>query len=374
MASRAGGGVQAVRDLRAKLESGLSERVVAVPEIDEVVEAIQWLTACRRRDGSWGEQQEGTTALAMIAIAKWRSATGPTAEARTAAMGIGLGRSARWLAAQANANGSWQTPWYTGVALQALAVSGYDGPAIKCGLDYIAGLDPHDPHLWHDRVHHAAQILTALSLLQASPEERQPWIACILRHVDVQHGPYVCGQAVHALLRCSETPLARLEGVIFGLAESLNRPISKSTFIDMLPALEALAALPSDRAEATTLVPAKTMELFDRMEGRSWYRDPEMTAWALLALKEIASVHQVVIAAARFREAFARAESAVPGDQRRERRLAASLTLALAAIAAMLVLLILGIPSENESVVAIVLAVLAPLALAAGEALRRLLF
>src|SRR3712207_6718335 len=118
MASRALGGVQAIRDLRAELERGESERgesehVVVVASIDEVTNAIAWLTGCRRPHGYWGEQQEGTTALAMLAIAKWRSTGERSAVARAAAATFDLGPSADWLGAKARADGSWLTPWYT---------------------------------------------------------------------------------------------------------------------------------------------------------------------------------------------------------------------------------------------------------------------
>src|SRR3712207_4707233 len=218
MALRTLGGVQAIRDLRAELELGererdleerdvdardpderdLAHRMADVCSMEEVAGAIEWLMACRRPDGCWGEQQEGTTALAMLAVAKWRSTGQRSTAAREAAVAFDLEPSARWLAAQARADGSWSTPWYTGVALQALVVADYDGPVLERSRRYLGDLDPADRQYWHDRVHHAAQILTALSLLRAPGDERDPWVACIVRHLDAGHGAYVCGQAVHA--------------------------------------------------------------------------------------------------------------------------------------------------------------------------------
>lgn len=243
--------------------------------------------------------------------------------------------SANWLASRAR-NGRWQTPWYSAVAVQALLVAGYQGPELDHGRDYLEALDPSDAHEWTGKVHHAAQILTALEMLDPSHPRLAEWADCITRQLDGAVEPYVCGQAVHALLM-STTRSASDLSVVPSLEEYLERtPLSKASFLGYTPALLALAIA---KAGDDPLVSEKAVELFAKIEGVSWYRDAEMTAWALITLHEVSSLVQVVIDKRSFNEAFAAAHEehkSIPARERKERQRAAL-------YAVLLVLQVLGL-------------------------------
>jgi hypothetical protein len=230
--------------------------------------------------------------------------------------------SADWLASRAQ-NGRWQTPWYSAVAVQALLAAGHQGPQLEQGRRYLESLDPHDAHEWSGKVHHAAQVLTALARLDPAHPKLAAWADCITGKLDGRVEPYVCGQAVHALLISTTTSPSDLS-VVSSLQEYLERtPLSKASFLGYAPALLALAI--AKRGD-DPVVSEKAVELFSKIEDVSWYRDAEMTAWALITLHEVSSLTQVVIDKASFNDAFAaahREHAEIPARERGERRKAA---------------------------------------------------
>lgn len=325
-----------LHDLRDELSEGLRTQQSPMVDQPEIARAIEWLKGCRRDDGYWGEKQDGTTALALLTLNSWANAgyeVDPTgaASAVRAATAFESEPTARWIANQADGYGRWLTPWYTGIAVQALCAAGYRGPELHRGIEQIKTFDPENPQMWHDRVHHAAQILGALGMTGTDPRARDAWAKCILRHATVDLAPYVCGQAVHALLLWTTTPPRDLSPLTDMLAAYLRRTaLSKSAFMDYAPSLYALALVDEQHVPGhRELISEKAQELFSRMEHGSWYRDAELTAWALLSLYHVGSVTQVVVDKGSFNVAFDTAMKSLPASQRRERLEVALLTMVI---------------------------------------------
>lgn len=338
-------GLSALKSLEARLDDHTRTEEALESPRDEVVEALDWLASRQRVRGYWGEEQEGTTALAMIALKLWseRPDTAAGAMARAAVDDDALSDGAAWLAEQAR-DGRWETPWYSAIAIRAMRLADFRSPVLEEGQAYLEALDPANDQEWCDRVHHAAQILLALHELDPDHSAIPAWTDCIKRNLESRDGPYVCGQAVHALVSCTTTPASELP-VIDDIREYLeNTPLSKSAFMNYAPALLALAL---SEESADDLVTAKANELFSKRERGSWYRDAEMTAWALLALHSVHSLTQIVVDKGTFNSAFATAYAAIPAEQRKLRRLAAAYGAGLVVVTAAIVAALLWGPDDS---------------------------
>ena len=362
----------ALGQLREELQEGLRTQTLRIDEEPDVVAAITWLTSCRRSDACWGEQQDGTTGLAVLALTAWSDLrrAGVLSPATEAARAFDARPTANWIARRADSEGKWLTPWYTGIAVQALVAAQYRGGELRRGVDYLLRLNPDNEQYWRDRTHHAAQVLSALAAVRADGEVLASWEACVMHHASSRLSPYVCGQAVHCLLRHTNRSHEEVRHLVEPLAAYLDATdLSKSAFIDHASALRALAVAKSVSRETQTLVASKARELFSRTERGSWYRDAEMTAWALLALHEVGSVTQVTVDQVSFNSAFSTATRQVSRGQRTRARETAVLTALLLVLAAGIALIAVLNPVDSVFITGVVLV---SLVAGAGASLREL--
>jgi squalene-hopene/tetraprenyl-beta-curcumene cyclase len=98
----------------------------------EIRRAIDWLVACQREDGGWGEQEESYWPDWPRGQAPYSTAS-QTAWALLALMAAGevdnpaVGRGIGWLIANQDGDGNWDEPWYTAVGFPRVFYLRYHG-------------------------------------------------------------------------------------------------------------------------------------------------------------------------------------------------------------------------------------------------------
>jgi squalene-hopene/tetraprenyl-beta-curcumene cyclase len=98
----------------------------------EIRRAIDWLVACQREDGGWGEQEESYWPDWPRGQAPYSTAS-QTAWALLALMAAGevdnraVGRGIDWLIANQDGDGNWDEPWYTAVGFPRVFYLRYHG-------------------------------------------------------------------------------------------------------------------------------------------------------------------------------------------------------------------------------------------------------
>lgn len=334
-----------------------------------VSQALDWLVANRADEGYWGYRSTAVTALSAVAIAAWRPSEA----------GEVLAPTAEWLCTQAD-DGAWETPWDSAVALVAVYLSGFEGePAARRASERMLAVDPSED--WRGRVHHAAQVLNAHAVLGASQDRRDSWSDALARLVSIDDGPYVCGQAIHALLVNGRRNPADFREEIEMLGSFLDRtPLSTSAFLDHAAALQALAAT-EEHSDVVGRTLDKMFAASFRRDG-SWYHEPWYTAWALLALREAEGVRRIIVEAPAFNRTIRQAEEAVDAIETaekdahqtevRQRRITALLGFAVAAdLGALVTVGVLWSDTDSLLVSGVLVSMLLSALAACGAALRR---
>jgi hypothetical protein len=255
------------------------------PETDaRVRSALAWLAAVQNETGSWGYDSAGGTALCVLALGEWSS---------TVSRRESLVKAASWLA-QRWRDELVETAWDTAVVGRALLLVGDSENRTRRDIErWLLECRPSDD--WSDRPHHAAEILNTLAAAGADLTLRDAWVRTIQQLLaEERYAPSVCGQAVFALLSSGGCDLETLEEPIRTLETYLETTrISNSEFLNYVHALRALAAT-GHHAEIVGVTLDKAFSDAYRRDG-SWYHEPFMTAWALLALREAKEVRRVVI-------------------------------------------------------------------------------
>lgn len=250
---------------------------------DRPSKAVDWLLATRNQvDGYWGYRSAAVTATCIVAVAIWRPSPPPP----------DLQDAGKWLVSQA-VDGRWETVWDSGMAMSALEVLGQMRPNVAGA----ATKNIYDLHPARESIpaHHCAQVLLWHLTANAPLSQRQIWIDATLKALHPHAGPYVIGQAIHALVVAGVNPANdTITSFVDPLAEHLRQtPLSTSALLDHTAALRALAVVPGHE-EVVDLAVDSLFSSALRSDG-SWYHDPWYTAWALLALHEVRSVRRYVV-------------------------------------------------------------------------------
>jgi hypothetical protein len=309
------------------------EHIVETRNRVEIKSTVEWLVRHRRPGGYWGDEDLGATALAAIALAGWRvpiDVGGIRVKPGDANYPeLDLTSTFRWLAEQATPDGAYPTPWYSAVVLQSFAAADLlNFPAAQKTLAHLRGLDPLDDQRWAQDTHHAAKILESLILAGEPRPLLDIWSQTVKRNIKVSAGAYVCGQALHSLLLLEGAVSADVEFVIEYLASYLKATkLTLPSFLDSLPALQALAMLSSTRPELRELVLDKGRELFSKHTLRNaWYSSAWYTAQALVVLHGVDADRQIIIERIVLDDAFATAKRDLPKKLRRAVRQTCLLT------------------------------------------------
>lgn len=306
-----------------RLELNRRQQTVRLTERSDprITQALEWLLARQDPDGFWGYASPGGTALCVLALRYWR----PTPDSAE------LIPATDWLCGQA-ADGLWETYWDTAVAVRAIYLVGADAnnKVFKEAKKHLLELDPHDSWVT-ERPHHAAQVLNALADTGAAVSYRNQWSDVLRAALDrAELGTSVRAQIVHALMRSGNVPADELSRSIDPLAHYLTRAtLSNATFLDQVHALQALAVAKTH----DNIVFENLDKIFvDQRRNGSWYHDPYLTAWALLALYEAQTVTRVVMELPAFNKEVERARGNVRRLARLERiNVAAAVALGAAA-------------------------------------------
>jgi hypothetical protein len=290
------------------------ERVVLTEQLPVVESGIDWLLEARHPDGYWGVEDVAETSLCCLAIARWRSSDGPRL----------LDTSADWLCSQST-DGSWDTNWDSGVALQALLALDRKGDVnVLRGLDRLQDMDPLDDQAWGPYPHHAAQVLSALRDSGVGADGLHSWSKCIARSVAEQEDIYVLSQGVRAILASGTMSPSELDREIGTLTSYLlrQRRPSEGELRSFAPAVEALSFTSDNEAlvhdKAATIAGAWS-------DKRAWYKSPRHAAVALKALHAAGSACEIAVDKPTFNAQFGHAFDRFPIELARERRNAALL-------------------------------------------------
>jgi hypothetical protein len=318
-----------------------------------VTRSLDWLLATRNPEGDWGYGSPGGTALCCLALHTWRPV----------AASYSLPGTVDWLTHQSD-EGSWETTWDTAISARAIYLldprrSRILRKARECLLAYDPGAD------WRANPHHAAQILSALAVFGESTRHLDPW-SDMLRELLNQEDyrmtlePSVQGQVLHALVVYGDCAPSSVSKTVDSLALYLDSSrMSNAGFLDHVHALQGLAATKSHHD-----VVGKTLDtLFSdayRPDG-SWYHEPFMTAWALLALKEAHAVERVMLelpALNSYVERCIRSVRDLALQERKDRRLSVSVGFALGASLTTLVAIEVLYGGESRLITGLVITVL----------------
>ena len=267
----------------------LADRYATTMTLSEEVEprvtlALQWLMTVRTEEGFWGYQSPGGTALCALAIESW--------------LGIvytreNLESTASWLSSRWE-DGLLETAWDTGVAGRVLyLLSARQHKTTREIQERLLAYDPEGD--WSNNPHHGAEVLNALAIMEADLELRDAWASKLTTLLQTEkYAPSVLGQVVYALLVNGDRSPSTLEGPISTIVQYLeNTRMSNAEFLTHVHSLRALAASTQYR-DVVGITLDKMFSDAYRQDG-SWYHEPFMTAWALLALREAKAVRRVII-------------------------------------------------------------------------------
>ncbi len=309
--------VGSFEEILTRFREDLARRHAATIILSEASEprvalALQWLMTVRNQEGYWGYASPGGTALCALAMESWWG----LAQARPQ-----LATTTAWLS-RCWEEGTLETPWDTAVVGRVLCLLGGQKKAVREIRDRLLEYNVEDD--WSDRPHHAAEILNTLAVIGSDLEVRDAWSAKLRTLLQTEeYVPSVLGQVLYALLVSGNGNPDSLEAPVGRLVRYLESTrISNSEFLNHAHTLRALAAT----AKYTEVVGLTLDKMFfdARRQDGSWYHEPFLTAWALLALREAKGVRRVVVELPAFNAAVERCIRDVEqlgAPERKERRL-----------------------------------------------------
>jgi hypothetical protein len=320
-------------------------------ELDEgsdprITQGLNWLLDNQDGDGFWGYASPGGTALCVLALGYWRPTPG-SAEMTAAT---------KWLCSSA-VEGIWETPWDTAVAVRAIHLAGTEAnnKVFQDASRQLLDLSPGHREV-ADRPHHGAQVLNTLADIGADLSYRNDWSDALTESISRDElGTSVRAQIAHALMRSGNVPPEKLSESIELLAGYLSRAtLSNATFLEQAHALQALAVAKTHN----DLVADNLDKIFvNQRRNGSWYHDPFLTAWALLALFEAKTVTRVVMELPAFNKHVEQARGQVRELAGRERfNAAAAVTFGAAGVT--LIWIAVSLSAVTSLVITVLLAVL----------------
>jgi len=221
--------------------------------------------------------------------------------------------------------GILETPWDTAIVGRTLYLLGGQKKVVREIRDRLLEYNVEDD--WSDRPHHGAEILNTLAVIEADLELRDAWCHKLRMLVQTEeYVPSVLGQMLYALLVSGNGSPGSLEDPIGQLVQYLETTrMSNSEFLNHAHSLRALAAT-AEYSEVVGITLDKMFFDAHRQDG-SWYHEPFLTAWALLALREAQGVRRVVMELPAFNAVVERCIHDVEqleAPERKERRVSIS--------------------------------------------------
>ena len=300
-----------IDDLETEIEKYKITTLTSVEYKEVITKALSWLLNQQNPNGSWGNENQTFTALALIVLKRWEQIEISPYTSLQIKEKCEL--AVKWFKECFNKGwGTYPQIWIRSLALYSVGLwQNFDD---ACNNELNRLIKETTDSLSTDNAHHYSRLLILFNSQNLSDYKNQiapSYSEFILSMTELNnYSQYYLSEIIlgyKALkLKTSEECENRINNIIDYLEKSIEKFIVDSwSFVPYCATIIALGQ--EEREKSITILKDNYFKIFrsggQRVDG-SFYSDIAKTCWALLALNQIREVHTIRMPSFKFHEQF----------------------------------------------------------------------